>query len=98
MFGAGISNRYMSHYQDEFNTGPTQTGPTRMVGAYSTFNTYVSYRPIKSLTAMLGIQNLFDTNPPFTNASQGNFAAGYNSTLTNPLLRTFYLNLKYEIH
>jgi hypothetical protein len=47
---------------------------------------------------MLGIQNLFDTNPPFTNASQGNFAAGYNSTLTNPLLRTFYLNLKYEIH
>jgi len=98
MFGAGLSNRYLSSYQDEFNTGPTQSGPTRTVGAYSTFNTYVSYRPIKSLTAMFGIQNLFDTNPPFTNASQGNFAAGYNSTLTNPLLRTFYLNLKYTIH
>ena len=98
MFGAGLSNRYMSNYTDEFGIGPTQSGPQRTVGAYSTFDAYVSYKPIKSLTALFGVQNLFDTNPPFTNANENNFAAGYNATLTNPLGRSFYLNLKYELH
>jgi iron complex outermembrane receptor protein len=96
MFGAGISNRFYSSYIDEYNTGATQTGPQRTVGAYSTWNAYVSYRPIKQLTALFGIQNLANTNPPFTNAAENNFAAGYNATLTNPLGRDFYLNLKYD--
>jgi iron complex outermembrane receptor protein len=98
VFGAGLSNRFFSGYTDEFGTGPTQSGPKRQVGAYSTWNTYVSYRPIKSLTALFGVQNLFNTNPPFTNATTSNFAAGYSSTLANPLLRDFYLNLRYEFH
>jgi iron complex outermembrane receptor protein len=93
MFGAGASNRFFSSYTDEF---ATPTAATRTVATYSTFDAYVSYRPIKALTALFGIQNLFDKDPPFTNASQNNFAAGYNETLTNPLGRSFYLNLKYD--
>jgi len=34
-------------------------------------------------------------NPPYTNASQNNFAAGYNALNADPLLRNFYVNLKY---
>jgi hypothetical protein len=45
---------------------------------------------------LLGIQDLFNTESRFTNAQQNNFEAGYSATLTNPLLRTFYLILKYD--
>jgi iron complex outermembrane receptor protein len=69
------------------------------VGAYSIWNAYVSYKPIKQLTVMLGIQNILNTDPPFTNAvqSNSNFTAGYNNTLTNPLGRTISLNVKYDV-
>ena len=46
---------------------------------------------------MVGMQNVLNTDPPFTNQSEGNFAAGYNSSLTNPLGRTISLNVKYDI-
>ena len=97
MFGAGISNRFYSSYIDEFDIGPTNSGAQRIVGIYSTWNVYVSYKPIKQLTALLGMQNVFDTNPPYTNASENNFASGYNATLTNPLGRTISLNVKYDV-
>jgi outer membrane receptor protein involved in Fe transport len=45
---------------------------------------------------LFGIKNLFDKNPPFTNASQENFTAGYNALNTDVLLRNFYVNLKYS--
>ena len=41
------------------------------------------------------IKNLFDRSPRFTNAQQNNFAAGYNALVADPLLRNFYVNLKY---
>jgi hypothetical protein len=44
---------------------------------------------------LFGIKNLFNTSPPFTNAQQNNFAAGYNALVVDPLLRNFYINLKY---
>ncbi len=44
---------------------------------------------------LFGIKNLFNKEPPFTNAYQDNFAAGYNSFIADPLLRNFYVNLKY---
>jgi iron complex outermembrane receptor protein len=95
-WGGGLSNRLFSSYIDEFGTGPTQSGPQRTVGSYSTWNAYATYKPVRGLTVLFGVQNLLNTDPPFTNASQDNFAAGYSETLTNPLLRTFYLNLKYD--
>jgi len=95
IFGGGVSNRFYSRYIDEFGTGPDQTGPQRNVGSYSLVDTYVSVKPIGKLTVLFGIKNLFDTSPPFTNAQQNNFAAGYNALVADPLLRNFYINLKY---
>ena len=94
-WAAGLSNRFYSTYTDEFGTGPTNTGPMRTVGSQSTWNAYTSYKPIRGLTVLVGINNLLNTNPPFSNSSQNNFAAGYNSLFSNPILREFYLNLKY---
>jgi iron complex outermembrane receptor protein len=96
MFGGGLSNRFYSKYTDEYGTGPTQTGPIRTVGSYSLWDAYASYKPATQLTVLVGIKNLFNTSPPFTNAEQLNFAAGYNALNADPLLRNFYINLKYK--
>ena len=93
MWGAGISNRFYSGYIDEF---PDGNGNRRYVGTYSLWDIYGSVKPIKSLTVLIGIKNLFNTDPPFTNAYQDNFAAGYNALNADPLLRNFYLNVKYN--
>ncbi|HTW75022.1 MAG TPA: TonB-dependent receptor [Steroidobacteraceae bacterium] len=95
MWGAGLANRYYSSYIDEF---PDGNGNRRIVGAYSLWDIYGSYNPIKKLTILFGIKNLFNTWPPYTNAFQGNFTSGYNSLNADPLLRNFYLNLKYDFY
>ena len=94
-WGGGLSNRFYSSYIDEFDTGPTNEGPQRTVSSYSTWEAYGSYKPLKGLTVLAGIQNLLNKDPPFTNASQNNFAAGYDALFTNPVGRDFYINLKY---
>jgi iron complex outermembrane receptor protein len=91
MWGAGLNNRFWSTYIDQFKVN----GQPRIVGSYSLVDGYVSVKPIKNLTVLFGIKNLLDKNPPFTNASQNNFAAGYNVLVVDPLLRNFYVNLKY---
>jgi iron complex outermembrane recepter protein len=95
MWGAGLADRFYSGYIDEF---PDGNGNQRKVGSYSLVDGYVSVKPIeqlKQLTVLFGIKNIFNTSPPFTNASQNNFASGYNALIADPLLRNFYLNLKY---
>lgn len=95
-WGAGISNRFYSSYIDEFGLGASNDGPQRTVGSQSTWDVYSSYTPFAGLTAVLGVRNLFNTNPPFTNAVQNNYAAGYSSQYSNPILRDFYLHLTYK--
>jgi iron complex outermembrane recepter protein len=92
MFGGGLGNRFYSRYIDEF---PDANGNQRTVGSYSIFDAYGVYKPTPKLAVLFGIKNLFDTSPPFTNAEQLNFAAGYNALVADPLLRNFYVNLKY---
>jgi len=97
MWGGGVSNRFYSRYLDEYGNDGSTSNP-RMVGNYSLVDGYLSYKPIESLTVLFGIKNLFDKNPPFTNAAQNNFAAGYNAIIADPLGRNFYVNLKYKVY
>ncbi len=92
MFGGGLNNRFYSSYIDEF---PDGNGNQRMVGSYSLWDVYGVYKPTPKLAVLFGIKNLFDTSPPYTNAQQLNFAAGYNALVADPLLRNFYINVKY---
>jgi iron complex outermembrane receptor protein len=92
MWGGGLSDRFYTGYVDEF---PDGNGNLRHVGSYSLVDGYVSVKPIDPLTVLFGIKNILNTSPPFTNASQNNFASGYNALIADPLLRNFYINLKY---
>jgi iron complex outermembrane receptor protein len=95
MWGGGLAERFYSRYVDEFNIGPTNAGPLRNVASYSLVDGFASVKPIEQLTVLFGIKNILNTSPPFTNATQPNFAAGYNALTADPLLRNFYINLKY---
>ncbi|MGH8201718.1 MAG: TonB-dependent receptor plug domain-containing protein [Steroidobacteraceae bacterium] len=94
MWGGGLANRFYSTYIDQFTDG---NGNPRIVGSYSLVDVYASVRPIHNLTVLFGIKNILDREPPFTNASQNNFTAGYNSLVVDPLMRNFYVNVKYDI-
>ncbi len=95
-WGGGLENQFFSQYIDEFPVGPNQTTP-REVSSQSTWDAYATYRPIPRLTVLFGIQNLFNETPPFSNQLDYNFAAGYSSIFSNPIMRAFYVNLKYVI-
>jgi iron complex outermembrane recepter protein len=94
MWGAELSNRYYSSYIDEY---PDGAGNQRMVGSYSLWNGDVTVKPVERLTLLFGIKNILNTSPPFTNAFEENFAAGYNPLTADPLLRNFYVNVAYKL-
>jgi iron complex outermembrane recepter protein len=85
-WGAGINNHFLEHYTDYL---PDAAGNLLTVGNYSIWNGYVSYKPIPALKLLVGINNLADTNPPFSNQTQ-NWQSGYNPIFSSPLGRTFY--------
>lgn len=93
MWGAGINNRFYSHFRDQF---PNGAGDVVWVGTYSLWDIYGSVKPIKNLNVLFGIKNLFNTSPPYTNAYQDNFASGYDALTADPILRDFYVDLKYD--
>jgi iron complex outermembrane receptor protein len=93
-WGAGIDNRLYSRYVDQF---PDGAGNQREVGTYTLFDAYGSYKPMDQMTVIVGIKNLLDRAPPFTNSYQSNFAAGYNALTADPLLRNFYINVEYKL-
>ncbi len=93
-WGAGLQDRFESRYTDEFSDTPNVTTDPRQVGTYSIWNGYVSFKPTDPLTVLLGIRNLFDTNPPFSNQT-ANWQTPYNPVFSDPFGRTFYARLKY---
>ena len=92
IWGAGLSNHFTEHYHDY---APDAAGNLLTVGNYSIWDAYVSLKPVPSLKLLAGINNLADTNPPFSNQEQ-NWQGGYNPIFSNPLGRTFYGRITYN--
>ncbi len=69
-------------------------GKQRQVGSYETIDLSSSYTAFKALKVTLGIRNLFDRNPPFSNQNQY-FQVGYDPTIGDPHGRTYYARLAY---
>jgi iron complex outermembrane receptor protein len=92
IWGAGLADRFYSGYIDEF---PDLNGNLRTVSSYQLVDGFVSMKPISQMTVVFGIRNLFNQSPPFTNALPANFTSGYNQLTADPVLRNFYINMKY---
>ena len=97
-FGVTLGNTYYSSYADQstiFNPVTNKPADPRTVKAYSLFDVSGSWKVDKSMRVRVGIQNLLDTQPPFSNQDQY-FLATYDPTYTDPRGRTFYASLSYS--
>jgi iron complex outermembrane receptor protein len=91
-WSANFANKYLSGYTDQ---NDVDAGYENKVKAYSTYSLSGTYTGLKNTEVTLGVKNLFDTAPPYTN--QGTtFQTGYDARYTDPTGRTLYAHLTYK--
>ena len=96
--GLTLSNSYSSGYADQNSAyDPVTNTPleSRRVRSYSLWDFAGRWNPTKSATVRAGVQNLFNTDPPYSNQSYY-FLATYDPTYTDPRGRTGYVALDYK--
>lgn len=79
-WGAGLAGHYKSGYED--------ANPGNKVAAYATADAYISYSPIKAVSLTLGVRNLTDRDPPFSNQTALFQGGGWDSRYYDPVGRT----------
>ncbi|MCV2358834.1 MULTISPECIES: TonB-dependent receptor [Roseateles] len=97
-FGLTLGNTYYSGYTDHntaFNPNTSQLLPARDVQAYSLWDMSGSWAINKAAKLRVGVQNLLDKQPPFSNQGYY-FLATYDPTYTDPRGRNFYASLSYS--
>ncbi len=90
-FGATLGHSYFSGYTDDSYL--PDTAPRR-VEAYSLWDLSASWKATKQLSVRVGVLNLLDSEPPFSNQSYY-FLSTYDPSYTDPRGRTAYASLKY---
>ncbi|MDR7271678.1 iron complex outermembrane receptor protein [Pelomonas saccharophila] len=87
-FAIGTAVHYKSGYVD--------FTPTNRVSAFTTTDLYGSWSPIKGASLVLGVRNLFDRDPPFTNQADLFQSGGWDSRYANAAGRTYYVRGTYS--
>lgn len=97
-FGATLANSYLTGYKDQNSFPDEATGgyvqPNR-VKAYSLWDLQGTWQATQALQLRLGVKNLFDTAPPFSNQAYF-YLSGYDPSYTDPRGRFFYASLQYK--
>jgi iron complex outermembrane receptor protein len=88
-WGATLAQTYQSGFEDANNTDPPQ--PPRRVSPYDIWNVQGRYAGFRNTTIVVGIKNLMDRAPPFTNVAP----AGWDPIYADPRGRVFYAQLTY---
>jgi iron complex outermembrane receptor protein len=96
-WAATLSENYQVGYRDLRTSLQTvaNTPVPRQVGSYETYDAQVAYSGIKALKLTLGVKNLFDKNPPYTNYGAG-FVGSYDLSYTDVRGRFVYLTATYK--
>jgi iron complex outermembrane receptor protein len=92
-WGAGLIGHYKSSYIDQDTKANRVRGI--QVSSYTTFDTYVSWQPVKALSVTAGVRNLLDKEPPLSYQVY-TFQAGYDPRFADPTGRTYYLRGTYS--
>ena len=85
----GAVGHYKSSYIDQDPADNPKVKP------YSTLDAYASWAVLKSVNLTLGVKNLTNREPPYSN-QQEVFQANYDPRFTDPTGRTYYLRARYE--
>ena len=91
-FGLTLGNTHYSGYTDD---SYLQDAAPRRVEAYSIWDISGSWAVTSQLRLRAGVQNLANTDPPFSNQSYY-FLSTYDPTYTDPRGRTFYAGVSYS--
>ncbi|MGZ5033492.1 MAG: TonB-dependent receptor plug domain-containing protein [Usitatibacter sp.] len=85
------------NFQDSYNdiTGNQAGATPRVVGAYETFDAQMRFTGVRNLQLTLGVKNITDRDPPYTNGG-GQFAAGYDISYADVRGRFVYGSLKWS--
>jgi iron complex outermembrane receptor protein len=96
-WSATLTQNYQQGTYDQ-NPNPNTSNQQRVAGDYEIWNLSGSYSGFKHWTLSVGIKNLIDRNPPFSNQTLGGaFAAatGYDPTYADPHGRLYWASIKY---
>ena len=94
-WGFTLGQSWQKGYRDLPAT--TAGVPSRRVGAYELYDFQARYTGFKNLELRAGIRNLFDKDPPYSNAGgQTSFQGGYDPGYADPRGRTWYAGLNYR--
>lgn len=95
---ATLAQTYQSGYSDanvDRNGSPLSV-PPRDVGSYEIWDLQGHYSGLRGTTITLGVKNLMDRAPPFSNQS-ASFQVGFDPKYADPRGRMYYARLSYEI-
>ena len=96
---AVVAQNFQLGYEDIPGTFEDPSDPAfkpRHVGSYETYDLQGSYTGFKKLKLALGIKNIFNRDPPYTNAGGQNvFQAGYDPGYADPRGQFFYGTVTY---
>jgi len=87
-WGATLTQTYQSGYEDLNQTAPL---PPRRVSSYELWDAQARYAGFANTVIALGVKNLMDRAPPFTNAAP----TGWDPQYADPRGRMFYARLTY---
>ena len=88
-FGLGVTNYFKTGYQDQNNDGQGH-----LVPSYTLFDVYGSWKPTAKLQLVVGVRNVLDKLPPYSNQAS-TFQVGYDPRYTDPFLRNYYVRGTY---
>lgn len=91
---AALIYKFASGYRDQ-NAVPAPFNQNT-VGDYGIFDLSFGYTGIKGLQLRLGVLNVLDRDPPYTNQASRFQSRGYDDRFHNPLGRTWTLAARYE--
>jgi iron complex outermembrane receptor protein len=89
-WSASLAQTFQSGYEDR-NIVDLQPQPSRRVAPYEVWHVQGRYTGIRNATMTIGVKNLMDRAPPFTNAE----SAGWDPKYADPRGRSFYARLTY---
>lgn len=95
---ASLQNTFSSGYEDQntaINIDNGSVVAANRVKDYSLWDLSGAYGVNANLKLRVGIQNLFDTSPPYSNQAYY-FLSGYDPSYTDPRGRRFYASANYS--
>jgi iron complex outermembrane receptor protein len=88
------------NYQEGYQDAPSDiTEVPRNVSPYDTLDSQASYTGLDHFDFTIGVKNVFNHNPPYTNygSTTNNFVGGYDLAYGNPYGRYIYATVDYTI-